>query len=336
VARIIDHAARLACDAGKLSTRTQPVSGLMQEAEHFAATAGSPLIERAHVEAALHAHEQRNDRIRERYQEEILRGQLLVDTAGVHVGQINGLAVAILGESTFAHPVRITATVRMGEGEIIDIEREVDLGGPIHSKGVLILSSFLAARFGWAMPLSLRASLVFEQSYGGVEGDSASLAELAALLSALSGIPIRQSRAVTGSVNQFGVVQPVGGINEKIEGFFEICAARGLTGEQGVLIPTANVCHLMLRESVVAAVREGRFHVWAVNDIDEAMELLTGMTAGEPDEKGELPEGTINFHIALQLAELAQMRQNLLRPTRRRRSKKKAKPKVAKPEKPQP
>jgi len=333
VARIIDHAARLVGDAGKLITRTEPLSSLMQEAGHFAATADSPLIERAHVEAALQAHQHRNDRIRERYQEEILRGQLLVDTSGVHIGQINGLAVAVLGESTFAHPVRITATVRMGEGEIIDIEREVELGGPIHSKGVLILSSFLAARFGWAMPLSLRASLVFEQSYGGVEGDSASLAELAALLSALSGIPIRQSRAVSGSVNQFGVVQPVGGINEKIEGFFDICAARGLTGEQGVLIPSTNVVHLMLKEAVVAAVREGRFHVWAVNDIDEAMQLLTGMEAGEPDEKGEVPEGTINFHIALQLAELAQMRQNLSGPGRRAKRKRKAKPPPAGPEK---
>jgi lon-related putative ATP-dependent protease len=335
VARVIDHAARLAWDARKLITQTRPLSSLLQEAGHFAASAGSPLIERQHVEAALQAHEQRNDRIRQRYQEEILRGQLLVDTGGVHIGQINGLAVAVLGESTFAHPVRITATVRMGEGEIIDIEREVELGGPIHSKGVLILSSFLAARFGWAMPLSLRASLVFEQSYGGVEGDSASLAELCALLSALSGIPIRQSRAVTGSVNQFGVVQPVGGINEKIEGFFEICAARGLSGEQGVLIPAANVCHLMLRDAVVAAVRDGKFHVWAVNDIDEAMELLTGMAAGEPDDKGEVEEGTINFQIALQLAELAQMRQNLLRPGRRA-TRKKPKPKAAKPGKAQP
>ena len=333
VARIIDHAARLVGDAGKLITRTEPLSSLMQEAGHFAATADSPLIERAHVEAALQAHQHRNDRIRERYQEEILSGQLLVDTSGVHIGQINGLAVAVLGEGTFAHPVRITATVRMGEGEIIDIEREVELGGPIHSKGVLILSSFLAARFGWAMPLSLRASLVFEQSYGSVEGDSASLAELAALLSALSGIPIRQSRAVSGSVNQFGVVQPVGGINEKIEGFFDICAARGLTGEQGVLIPSANVAHLMLKEAVVAAVREGRFHVWAVNDIDEAMQLLTGMEAGEPDAKGEVPEGTINFHIALQLAELAQMRQNLSGSGRRARRKRKAKPAKAAPEK---
>ncbi|MGB5207987.1 MAG: S16 family serine protease, partial [Azonexus sp.] len=170
-------------------------------------------------------------------------------------------------------------------------------------------------------------------SYGGVEGDSASLAELSALLSALSGIPIRQSRAVSGSVNQFGVVQPVGGVNEKIEGFFDICAARGLTGEQGVLIPSTNVAHLMLKEAVVAAVKEGRFHVWAVNDIDEAMQLLTGMEAGEPDDKGEVPEGTINFHIALQLAELAQMRQNLSGPGRRAKRKRKAKPPQAVSEK---
>ncbi|MFC4518988.1 S16 family serine protease [Cupriavidus pinatubonensis] len=179
----------------------------------------------------------------------------------------------------------------MGEGEIVDIEREVELGGPIHSKGVLILSSFLAARFGCAIPLSLRATLVFEQSYCGVEGDSASLAELASLLSALSGIPVRQSLAVSGSVNQFGVVQPVSDINEKIEGFFEVCRARGLSGQQGVLIPAANVCHLMLRSAVIEAVREGRFHIWAVRTIEDAIELLTGVEAGGPDEKGEIPRG---------------------------------------------
>ncbi|MBL8492124.1 MAG: AAA family ATPase, partial [Rhodocyclaceae bacterium] len=228
VARIVEHAARLAGDGQRLTTHTQPLDNLMQEAEHFAAEARGEAIDACHVEAALEAHRHRHERIRQRYQEEILRGTWLVSTSGTHLGQINGLAVISLGEGSFAHPVRITATVRMGEGEVIDIEREVDLGGPIHSKGVLILSSFLAARFGRSMPLSLRASLVFEQSYGGVEGDSASLAELAALLSALSGVPIRQSVAVTGSVNQFGVVQPVGGINEKIEGFFDICAARGL------------------------------------------------------------------------------------------------------------
>jgi predicted ATP-dependent protease len=216
--------------------------------------------------------------------------------------------VIVLGESSFAHPVRITATVRVGEGEVIDIEREVKLGGPIHSKGVLILSSFMAARFGLRLPLSLKASLVFEQSYGGVEGDSASLAELCALLSALGGLPIRQSLAITGSVNQFGVVQPVGGINEKIEGFFDICAARSLTGEQGVLIPASNVCHLMLRADVVEAVRAGRFQVWAVRTVDEALELLTGLPAGTPDASGQMPEDSINARIAAALEKLAQMR----------------------------
>ncbi len=329
VARVVEHAARLASDAQRLTTQTQPIDDLMREAEHFAIADHAPVIGREHVEAALAAHRRRHERIRERYQEEILRGQWLVATTGVHIGQINGLAVVPLGDSAFAHPVRITATVRMGEGEVIDIEREVELGGPIHSKGVLILSSFLAARFGWNMPLSLRASLVFEQSYGGVEGDSASLAELAALLSALSGLPIRQSLAVTGSVNQFGVVQPVGGINEKIEGFFDICAARGLTGEQGVLIPRANVCHLMLRHDVVQAVGAGRFHVWAVDDIDAAMELLTGVPAGEPDAEGVIPEGSVNYLIALQLSELAQMRQSYGGPKRRSRHRKKAAPKKA-------
>ena len=308
VARIIEHAARLASDAQRLSTQTQPLDDLMREANHVAGEAKAPLIERAHVEAALTAHQRRHERIRERYRDEILRGQILVDTTGEHIGQINGLAVIVLGESTFAHPVRITATVRVGDGEVIDIEREVKLGGPIHSKGVLILSAFMASRFGWRMPLSLKASLVFEQSYGGVEGDSASLAELAALLSALAGVPIRQSLGVTGSVNQFGVVQPVGGINEKIEGFFEICAARGLTGTQGVLIPASNVCHLMLRPEVVDAVRAGRFQIWAVRNIDEALELLTGLPAGAPDAQGQMPEGSVNARIATGLDKLAQLR----------------------------
>jgi lon-related putative ATP-dependent protease len=310
VARIIEHAARLAGDAQRLSTQTRPLDDLMRESDYFAGEAKAEVIERVHVEAALDAQRHRHERLRHRYHEEILRGQLLVSTEGSHVGQINGLAVVALGESTFAHPVRITATVRMGEGEVIDIEREVELGGPIHSKGVLILSSFLAARFGYSTPLSLKASLVFEQSYGGVEGDSASLAELAALLSALSGVPIKQSLAVTGSVNQFGVVQPVGGINEKIEGFYDICAARGLSGDQGVLIPGPNVFHLMLRNEVVEAARTGRFHIWAVSSIDEAMELLTGLPSGEPNEKGEIPQGSLNFLIAMQLAELARMRQS--------------------------
>jgi predicted ATP-dependent protease len=205
--------------------------------------------------------------------------------------------------------VRITATARIGEGEVVDIERESELGGAIHSKGVLILTSFLAARYARSLPLSLTASLVFEQSYGPVEGDSASLAELCALLSALSAVPIRQAVAVTGSVNQFGRVQAIGGVNEKIEGFFDVCAARGLNGEQGVVIPAANVVHLMLRDDVVAASAAGRFHIWPVEDVDQAIELLTGVPAGEPNEKGEVAEGTMNYLVATQLAELSALRQ---------------------------
>jgi len=310
MARLIEHAARLAGDAERLSARTQPIDDRLREAAHFATAAGASRIEREHVAAALDAHRRRHERLRLHYQQAILRGQWLVDTAGRHVGQVNGLAVVPLGDDSFAHPVRITATVRVGEGEVIDIEREVKLGGPIHSKGVLILSAFMAARFGWTMPLSLKASLVFEQSYGGVEGDSASLAELAALLSALSGVPIRQALAVTGSVNQFGVVQPVGGINDKIEGFFDVCAARGLSGEQGVLIPRPNVCHLMLRQDVVDAVRAGRFRVWAVAGVDEALELLTGLPAGTPDGDGTLPAESVKGRVIAGLRKLAELRRS--------------------------
>ncbi len=317
VARIVEHAARLANDAEHLTTHLQPLDDLMRQADHFAATAHAALIDRVHVEAALDAHRHRHERIRRRYQDEILRGQLLVDTAGSHAGQINGLAVVMLGDSSFAHPVRITATVRVGDGEVVDIEREVKLGGPIHSKGVLILSAFVASRFGLRMPLSLTASLVFEQSYGGVEGDSASLAELVALLSAIGDLPIAQALAVTGSVNQFGIVQAVGGINEKIEGFFDICAARGLTGEHGVLIPAANVCHLMLRSDVIDAVRAGRFRIWPVSDVDQALELLTGLPAGAPDEDGAMPDGSVNFRVAAGLAKLARLRREFGRPAAR-------------------
>jgi predicted ATP-dependent protease len=235
---------------------------------------------------------------------------VLITTAGAHVGQINGLAVIDLGDFMFAHPVRITATIRLGEGDVIDIEREAELGGAIHSKGVMILTSFLAARFARALPLSLAASLVFEQSYGPVEGDSASLAELCALLSALAGVPILQSLAVTGSVNQYGRVQAIGAVNEKIEGFFDICQARGLSGEQGVLIPDANVKHLMLRQDVVRACAEGRFRIHAVQTVDQAIELLTGLPAGEPDEEGKVPEGSINYLVAAQLAEMSVVRQS--------------------------
>ena len=314
VARLIEHASRLASDSQRLVTRTQPLDDLLHEAAHFATTAAAARIDVEHIETALAAQRQRHERIRERYRNEILRGTLLVDTAGSHVGQVNGLAVVELGDSRFAHPVRITATARIGDGEVIDIEREVKLGGPIHSKGVLILSSFVASRFGARMPLSLRASLVFEQSYGGVEGDSASLAELTALLSAIAHVPLRQSLAVSGSVNQFGMVQAVGGINEKIEGFFDICAARGLSGEQGVLIPTANLTDLMLQREVLDAVRAGQFHIWAVSTVDDALELLTGLPAGTPTEQGEIPAGTFNASVAAGLARLAKLRREFAAP----------------------
>ena len=225
------------------------------------------------------------------------------------IGQVNGLAVISLDDFMFAHPVRITATARVGEGNVIDIEREAELGGALHSKGVMILSAFLGARYARNVPLSLSASLVFEQSYGPVEGDSASLAELCALLSDLASLPMKQSFAVTGSVNQFGDVQAIGAVNEKIEGFFDICQARGLAGEQGVIIPQSNVKHLMLREDVVAACAEGRFRVHAVEDVDQAIELLTGVPAGEPDAQGLVPEGSINYLVATQLAEMSALRQ---------------------------
>ena len=212
-----------------------------------------------------------------------------------------------LGDFAFGHPSRITARVRLGKGEVMDIQREVELGGPIHSKGVLILSGFLGARYCAERPLALSASLVFEQTYGEVEGDSASSAELYALLSALAEVPIKQSLAVTGSVNQHGEIQPIGGVNEKIEGFFDVCQSRGLTGEQGVLIPAANVRHLMLREDVVAACAQGKFHIYPVTTVDEGIELLTGFPAGARDTQGNFPEGSLNRHVEQRLTQLAEV-----------------------------
>ena len=219
---------------------------------------------------------------------------------------MNGLSVLQLGQFAFGRPSRITARVRLGKGEVVDIEREVELGGPIHSKGVLILAGFLGARYAEDRPLTLSASLVFEQSYGGVEGDSASCAELYALLSALSGLPIRQTLAVTGSVDQHGQVQAVGGVNEKVEGFFDVCRARGLGGSEGVLVPASNVKHLMLRSDVVEAAAQGRFHVYAVETVDQGIELLTGVAAGARRPDGTWPEGTVNARVAARLADLAE------------------------------
>ncbi|MFQ5984370.1 MAG: AAA family ATPase [Alphaproteobacteria bacterium] len=308
VARVAERGARLAGDAERLSTHTDSLRDLLREADYWAREAGRKVVGAADVERAIDAQIHRLDRVRERTQEEIQRGTILVDTDGAKAGQVNGLSVMSLGGLSFGRPSRITARVRMGRGEVADIEREVALGGPIHSKGVLILSGYLGARYAGDQPLSLSASLVFEQSYSGVEGDSASSAELYALLSALAEVPLKQSLAVTGSVNQHGEVQAIGGVNEKIEGFFDLCAARGLNGEQGVLIPASNVKHLMLRRTVVEAVEAGKFHIYPVETIDQGIEILTGMAAGERGRGGRFPEGTVNHRVEARLIELAEKR----------------------------
>ncbi|MEJ2107968.1 MAG: AAA family ATPase [Acidiferrobacteraceae bacterium] len=306
VARVIEHSSRLVEDTEKLSTRFGRIADLLREADYWAATAGSEVVAAGHVQQAIDTREQRQSRIRERWQEETQRGVLLIDTAGEGVGQVNGLSVAVLGEYAFGHPSRITASARVGKGEVVDIEREIELGGPIHSKGILILSGFLSGRYCPEQPLSVSASLVLEQTYGGVEGDSASAAELFALLSALASAPVRQAIAVTGSINQHGQIQAIGGVNEKIEGFYDVCAARDLSGDQGVIIPHANIEHLMLRKDIVDAVSAGRFNIWAIKTVDEGMELLTGIEAGARNEQGEYPADSINRRVEDKLRVMAE------------------------------
>jgi lon-related putative ATP-dependent protease len=307
MARVVEHGARLAGDAEKLSTHMGSIVDLVREADFWAGEDGAAVVGAPHVQRAIDARIHRADRVRERIQEEIRRGTLLVETDGERVGQINGLAVLQMHDFAFGRPSRISCRVRLGKGQVVDIEREVALGGPLHSKGVLILASYLGTRFAREMPLSLSASLVFEQSYSGVDGDSASSAELYALLSALSDIPIRQGWAVTGSVDQHGRVQAIGGVNEKIEGFFDVCRARGLTGRQGVLIPAANVKHLMLRRDVVEAVAAKSFRIHAVETIDQGIEILTGVAAGEADAKGVFPIGSVNRAVVRGLERLAKV-----------------------------
>jgi lon-related putative ATP-dependent protease len=307
VARVVERASRLVDDARKLSIHMHTISDLVREADHFAAENGRATITRDDVQQALDAQVHRADRLRERVYEAIRRGTILIDTDAATIGQVNGLVVSSLGGFTFGRPVRISARIRLGRGEVVDIEREVEFGGPVHAKGVLILAGFLGARFAAERPLTLHASLVFEQSYGPVEGDSASAAELCALLSALAEVPLRQSLAVTGSVNQHGQIQAIGAVNEKIEGFFDVCRERGLSGEQGVLIPRANVEHLMLRDDVIEAVRGGRFRIFAVETVDQGIELLTGREAGGRGPDGSYPEGSINRLVEARLAAMAEV-----------------------------
>ena len=308
VARLLEECARHTGDAEKISAQIRHAADIMRESDYYAGRDGREVINAADVQHAIDARIRRASRIRDRLQEEILRATILIDTEGGKIGQVNGLAVVQLGEFAFAHPSRITSRISQGSGEVVDIEREVELGGPIHSKGVLILSAFLASHFVTDRPLSLYASLVFEQSYGGVEGDSASAAELCALLSALAGVPINQGLAITGSVNQHGEIQAIGGVNEKIEGFFDICSRRGLTGTQGVLIPAANVKHLMLRSDVIESVAEKRFHVYPVDNIDRCLALLTGLEAGVRGVDGEFTEGSVNQQVRVRLLDFAEAR----------------------------
>jgi lon-related putative ATP-dependent protease len=306
VARLIEQGSRLADDREKLSIEIGRIADIVREADFWAGEAKREKITQADVARAVEEHIQRADRLRDRAQEMIDRKIVLIDTGGAKIGQINGLSVLQLGDFSFGRPSRITARVRMGAGRVTDIEREVNLGGPLHSKGVMILWGFLAGRFAQDVPLALAASLVFEQSYGGVDGDSASSAELYALLSALAEVPIKQSLAVTGSVNQWGEVQAIGGVNEKIEGFFDVCKARGLDGTQGVLIPEANVQHLVLRDDVVAAVRDGKFAIYSVGHVDQGIELLTGVKAGMRGSDGLFEAGSLNRLVEDKLTAFAE------------------------------
>ncbi|MDO8838695.1 MAG: AAA family ATPase [Parvibaculum sp.] len=307
VGRVIERSSRMAEDAEKLTTVLRPIVDLLREADHIARSEGAIAISAGHIDSAIDAQIGRADRMRERSLEMITRDIVMIDTEGERIGQVNGLSVLSMGSVSFGRPSRITARVRMGLGSarVMDIEREVALGGPIHTKGVLILSGYLSGQFLPEIPLSMSASIVFEQSYGGIDGDSASSAELYALISALAEAPITQGIAVTGSVNQLGEVQAIGGVNDKIEGFFDICMRRGLTGDQGVLIPAANVKHLMVRQDVVDAVERGMFAIYPIEHVEEGVELLMGAPAGVRGPDGNFPSGTIYARTEDRLAAFA-------------------------------
>jgi lon-related putative ATP-dependent protease len=301
VARIIEHSARMVEDQEKLSTQFGIIADLICEADYWAKKIGQEVVCAEAVEKAITDRIYRSNRIEERIQEMIQQGMLILDVRGRAVGQVNALSVISLGDYAFGRPSRLTASVCAGQSGVTDIERQAKLGGPIHTKGVLIIGGFLGLRYGQNFPLSLTASLTFEQSYDEVEGDSASAAELLALLSAIASIPIDQGKAVTGSINQHGQIQAIGGVNEKIEGFYAVCQQKGLTGEQGVIIPEANRRSLMLKAEVIAAVEAGAFHIWPVRTIDEAIILLTGVAAGERCSDGSYMEGSFNHAVMVRL-----------------------------------
>lgn len=308
VRRLLLESTRLSDDAERFSLNLGRLSDILREADHWAGSAKADTIAPVHIDKAIDAAERRAGRLRELSHEMIARGTLMIDTDGGRVGQINALSVLEIGQTRFGRPSRVSARVRVGTGKVVDIERETELGGPIHSKGVMILSGYLAGHYAPDDPMSLWASLVFEQSYGGIEGDSASAAELFALLSAMSELPIDQSFAVTGSVNQFGDIQPIGGVNQKIEGFFDVCAERGLTGRQGVLIPESNIKHLVLRQRVVEAVEAGQFRIIPIATIDQGITLLTGRDAGVRGGDGCFPADSVNARVEARLQDFAERR----------------------------
>ena len=303
VARVIEYSSRLADDSEKLTAHVSSIGDLLKEADYWARKSKASQIGKNHVDQAIKSQIYRSDRVNRAMLEQIDKGTILLDVKGERVGQINGLVVYNFTRNSFGKPTRITTQVRLGRGEFINIEREVAMSGPIHSKGVLILQALIANRFAKRSPLSLSASIVFEQSYGGVDGDSASSTEYYCMLSAIANLPIKQSLAVTGSINQFGEIQPIGGVNEKIEGFFEVCKYNGLTGKQGVIIPRTNVVNLMLREDVLEAVENGQFSIYAIDDVDDGIELLTGIPAGKTDKRGRFPKGTVNYMVQQSLEE---------------------------------
>lgn len=306
VARVIEFSARMVSDQKKLSSRFAQVKEWIEEADYWASRENARYITASHVQKAIDEKQFRHNLPDEKLNEMISQGTIMIDTDGEKVGQINGLSVYSLGDISFGKPTRITCRTFLGRGGVINIERESQLSGPTHNKGVLILSGYLGWKYAQDKPLSLSASLCFEQSYSGVDGDSASSTELYALLSSLSGIPVKQGIAVTGSVNQSGEIQPIGGVNQKIEGFFQVCRERGLTGGQGVLIPEQNLRNLMLKNEVIEAVREGKFHIYSARTIDDGIEILTGVPAGEKQEDGAYPDGSVNFLADRRLREMAE------------------------------
>jgi predicted ATP-dependent protease len=296
VAALLEHAARMAEDQLKLSAQFMELADFIREISYWATKSGRTIVSGDDVRAAAKETIYRFNRIEERMQELYEDGTIMVSTSGEVAGQINGLSVLSLGDHTFGRPTRITAKVYAGQDGMVNIEREVKLSGPIHDNGVLILTGYLGGTFASDRPLSLSASICFEQSYDGIEGDSASSTELYALISALSGVAINQGIAVTGSVNQRGMIQAIGGVNHKIEGFFAVCQAQGLTGQQGVMIPKSNEHHLMLHNDVIQAVKSGLFHIWSVSTIEQGIEILTGIKAGHRGKNGKFPKGSV-YHL---------------------------------------